>query len=605
MPWGSDRMSRRQTNQSGRSLAANEVPEGLSTERNAEWGSDVIAEMLRLLDLDYLCVNPGASFRGLHDSLVNHLGNENPRMLVALHEEHCIAIAHGYAKASGRMMGAVVHSNVGLMHATMGIFDAWCDRMPVFVLGATGPVDADRRRPWIDWIHTARDQGALVRSYTKWDDQPASVPAAVEAMMRAAQIARSSPQGPVYVNLDVSLQEDRLASQWVKPKIERFAVPPAPAPDPAALDQALAALQSASNPLILMGRVSKTDEDWARRIRLAEQLGARVITDVKPGIAFPLDHPLQTTRPSTVLVPQSIDLLRASDVVLSLDWVDLAGTLKMAWPDGDPPCRVISVSMDRYVHNGWSMDHQGLPAVDVELITTPDRAVAAMGDRLNADGIEPVLPKGSGASLEPVAAQGDQISLPMLASALRQAADQRPISLLRVPISWDARYWPPTHPLDHLGSDGGGGIGSGPGMAIGSALALMGGGRLPVAILGDGDFLMGSNALWTATHYGIPLLIVLYNNRTYLQDEMHQERVAITRGRPVENRWIGLRLTEPEVDLAAMARSQGAIGYGPVREGDALADVFAQAIIDVDDGATVVVDVHCTTDYFGNTTNRA
>jgi thiamine pyrophosphate-dependent acetolactate synthase large subunit-like protein len=476
--------------------------------------------------------------------------------------------------------------------------------MPVFVIGATGPVDADRRRPWIDWIHTARDQGALVRDYTKWDDQPASVPAAVEAMLRAAQIARSAPQGPVYVNLDVSLQEDKLVAQFSPPKIDRYVAPPAPAPDEAALDQALEILQGARDPLILMGRVSKAEELWARRIRFVEQLGARVVTDVKPGIAFPLDHPLQTTRPSTVLVPQSVDLLRAADVVLSLDWVDLAGTLKMAWPDGNPLCRVISVSMDRYIHNGWSMDHQGLPAVDIELITTPDRAIAAMADRLDADGVEPGQHDGRGAGLEPVAILGDKISLPMLACALKQALDPRPVSLLRVPISWDARYWPPAHPLDHIGSDGGGGIGSGPGMAIGSALALMGSGRLPVAILGDGDFLMGANALWTATHYRIPLLIVLYNNRSYLQDEMHQKQVAISRGRPVENRWIGLRLTDPEVDLAAMARSQGAIGYGPVRDADTLSAVFAQAIIDVDNGATVVVDVHCTTDYFGNTTKR-
>ena len=141
-------------------------------EQKELWGSDAIAAMLRALDIPYLALNPGASYRGLHDSIVNYLGNERPQMLLCLHEESAVAIAHGYAKASGRMMGAVLHSNVGLMHGTMAIFNAWCDRVPMLILGATGPWDAAQRRPWIDWIHTASDQGALVRDYTKWDNQP-------------------------------------------------------------------------------------------------------------------------------------------------------------------------------------------------------------------------------------------------------------------------------------------------------------------------------------------------------------------------------------------------------------------------------------------------
>src|SRR4051794_26350013 len=177
----------------------------------AAFGSDVIADTLRALDIPYIALNPGASYRGLHDSLVNYLGNSAPQMLLCLHEEHAIAIAHGYAKVTGRAMAVALHSNVGLFHATMAIFNAWCDRMPVLVLGATGPVDAPKRRPWIDWIHTARDQGAIVRSYVKWDDQPASPAAAREALLRAAWLAQAAPMGPVYVNLDAGMQEARLA----------------------------------------------------------------------------------------------------------------------------------------------------------------------------------------------------------------------------------------------------------------------------------------------------------------------------------------------------------------------------------------------------------
>ena len=183
----------------------------------ARWGSDAIAEMLQLLDIPYLALNPGASYRGLHDSLVNHLGNTQPQMLLCLHEESAVALAQGYAKVSDKMMGAVLHSNVGLMHATMSIFNAWCDRIPMLLLGATGPWDAARRRPWIDWLHTVSDQGALIRDYTKWDNQPGSVPAAQEALLRACQIAMTAPRGPTYVNLDAAIQEAPLPSMPVRP----------------------------------------------------------------------------------------------------------------------------------------------------------------------------------------------------------------------------------------------------------------------------------------------------------------------------------------------------------------------------------------------------
>src|SRR6058998_2767270 len=174
-------------------------PEAQTT---TSWGSDAIAELLRALEIPYIALTPGASFRGLHDSLVNHLGNTRPELLLCLHEESAVAIAHGYAKVTGRPLAVALHANVGLMHASMAVFNAWCDRMPVLLIGATGPVDADKRRPWIDWVHTARDQGALIRGYAKWDDQPASPAAAREALVRAKWIAETAPQGPVYVNLD-------------------------------------------------------------------------------------------------------------------------------------------------------------------------------------------------------------------------------------------------------------------------------------------------------------------------------------------------------------------------------------------------------------------
>ncbi len=242
----------------------------LANEPGDYWGSDAMALMLRELDLPYVALNPGASYRGLHDSLVNLLGNSAPQMLLCLHEEHAIAMAHGYAKVTGKPMGAIVHSNVGLMHATMAIFNAWCDRVPVYVLGATGPVDAAKRRPWIDWIHTAQDQGALVRNYTKWDDQPASVPAAAELLLRAYKMMMTAPRGPVYVCLDAALQESRIGALPPLPGAARFRPPAAVAPDPAAAAEAAAMLSTAERPLILVGRSARGDAEWQRRVRLAE-----------------------------------------------------------------------------------------------------------------------------------------------------------------------------------------------------------------------------------------------------------------------------------------------------------------------------------------------
>jgi thiamine pyrophosphate-dependent acetolactate synthase large subunit-like protein len=196
-------------------------PEG-KPDDNVAWGSDIAAQMLRRFDIPYVSLNPGASYRGLHDSLVNHLGNERPGILVCLHEDHSVSIAHGYARATGEPMACVLHANVGLFHGMMGMFNAWCDRAPMLVLGATGPVDTEKRRPWIDWIHTMRDQGALVRGFVKWDDQPTSAEGLLESLARAHLLTRSAPTAPVYVCLDAGLQEQKLEKELQWPDLARL-----------------------------------------------------------------------------------------------------------------------------------------------------------------------------------------------------------------------------------------------------------------------------------------------------------------------------------------------------------------------------------------------
>ena len=577
----------------GRALPADAAdPQIASLERPAStlanapgFGSDVVADTLRALDIPYIALNPGASYRGLHDSIVNYLGNEKPQMLLCLHEESAVAIAHGYAKVTGRAMAAAVHSNVGLMHATMAIFNAWCDRAPVLVIGATGPVDAMKRRPWIDWIHTARDQGALIRPYTKWDDQPASPGAAQESLLRATWIANTQPQGPVYVNLDAEMQEEKLREP-VKPLDPKRHMPEVPlAPAPETIKTVAALLKAAKSPVIMAGRGSRSIDAWHARVALAEALNARVLTDLKIAAAFPTDHPLVAGAPATIApVGAAQEALQKADVILSLDWVDLASAVK-----GLDNATIVQASLDHRVHNGWSMDHQGLPPVDHFLSADPDRVVLALLAELGV-AAKPAKPYTPVRVDEP-ALPNDAVLVEHLARALKREVGDREFALTHLPLSWNGGWWPFRHPLDYLGSDGGGGVGGGPGHSVGAALALKGSGRLPIAICGDGDTMMGITALWTAAHYRIPLLLVVANNRSFYNDEVHQERMARMRNRPVENKWIGQRISDPDIDIAAMARAQGATGFGPITTQDELGPVFAQAIAAVEAGGVAVVDV--------------
>jgi thiamine pyrophosphate-dependent acetolactate synthase large subunit-like protein len=573
-------------------LAGIERPEALPPKGNALFGSDAIAEVLRSLDIPYIALNPGASYRGLHDSLVNHLGNVRPQMLLCLHEEHAVAIAQGWAKVTGTPMLVGVHSNVGLFHATMAIFNAWCDRMPVIVLGATGPVDAAKRRPWIEWIHTAQDQGAIVRGYVKWDAQPASPAAAREALLRGAWLAKTAPQGPVYINLDAGLQEEPLAEPLPEIDPGRFMPPVTATVSDRHIDALLDLLKQAKSPVFLIGRVGRSEQGWKQRVALAEAFNARVVTDLKVGAAFPTDHRLHVGSPGVFLLPEAMDALAAADVIVSLDWVDLAGTLRMACK-GAPSGKVVQVSLDHVLHNGWSADHQGLPPVDLFLAAEPDQVVASLAEKIGRT--EPEQPAPT--TPPPIPKPTGFIAVADMAAVLRNVVGDRLVSLLHLPLSWDGASWPFRHPLDFLGSDGGGGIGGGPGIAVGAALALRGSGRLPIAICGDGDFLMGATALWTATHYRVPVLFVIANNQSFFNDEVHQERVARMRDRPVENKWIGMRMTDPEIDLTGIARAQGATGIAPVKSMDQLEAAFRQAIAAVDAGGVAVVDVRVITGY--------
>src|SRR5581483_6092105 len=352
--------------QPGRTPAALQAAAGPRLS-SAEYGSDVIVEMLRETGIPYVALNPGASFRGIHDSLVNFGHGQPPEIILCTHEEVAVAMAHGYARVTGRPMAAALHDIVGLQHATMAIFNAWCDRVPMLLLGGTGPMDSDKRRPWIDWVHTALVQGNQVRDYVKWDDQPASVEAFPESLLRAYRLATTEPQGPVYVCFDATLQEQEVGSPVQIPDARRFASPVPPAAGPRALREAASLLVQARFPLIVADNAGRSPEAVPALQSLAELLGCGVV-DIGGYFNFPSGHVLDVTaaRP---------EALARADVILALDVNDLASALaaragrdrvglELALP---PEARSIHVTRADYLQHSWASDVQKLMPVDIPI----------------------------------------------------------------------------------------------------------------------------------------------------------------------------------------------------------------------------------------------
>ncbi len=553
------------------------------------WGSDVAAQMLRRLGIRYVSLNPGASYRGLHDSLVNHLGNENPSMVLCLHEDAAVSIAHGYAKATGEPMACVLHSNVGLMHGAMGIYNAFCDRAPMIVLGATGPLDAAERRPWIDWIHTSADQAEIIRNFIKWDDQPLSAGALVEAMSRAFLLTRTEPPAPVYICLDAGLQEASLESEPAWPEVSRLQ-PPSPSRAAASdIRKAADMLSNAERPLLLIGRTDWSVESWDARVALAERLGACVMTDLKCRAAFPTDHPSHVAPPVPRFTPATRDILNEADVVLSLDWPVPGAAFRVGDTRKHRPTLIHS-SLDHTLHNGAHANYHALADAELRLSSSADSTVA---DLLEALGPGTAKPWRAALPRKQRSADTNRISIAGVAAALHDAVDDPDrVTLAALCRGWPFDLWPLRSPLAYLGKDGGGGIGSGPGLSVGAALAMHTHGRHTIAVLGDGDFCMGATAIWSAVHARIPLLVLINNNRSYYNDELHQETVARRRNRPVTNRWIGQRISNPDLDIAKLAEAQGAVGIGPVMRTADLAAALARGVEVLVSGGVAVIDIH-------------
>jgi acetolactate synthase-1/2/3 large subunit len=584
---------------------------GLGGSRSgAEFGSDYIVEILRALGIEFAAFNPGSSFRGIHDSIVNFGDTRFPEPIECCHEEISVAIAHGYAKATGKPMVAIAHNVVGLQHATMAIFNAWVDRVPILVLGGTGPVDPYRRRPRIDWIHTALVQGNLVRDFVKWDDQPPSLGASAESLTRAYKVATTEPTAPVYVCFDTELQEMRADPDLVIPDPAQFSTPTKLAPDPVALERLADVLASSQRPVLVADLVGRNPDAVAALVALAEALGAPVL-DQGGRFNMPTTHPLDASGANN-------DALREADVVLLLDVQDPYGALTtvnrvLRTTEYVQPadCKVVSLGVNDLLVRSWTGDYQRQVPTDMNIA-----ADTSVGLPLLVDLVRERLVRNSAARdrFSTRGATWADRHRDLRARWRREAEasrDRSPLSVGAVAAElgevikdedwwvvngdlrgWARRLWDFREPYQYLGGSGGAGLGYGMGASIGAALAARNTNRLTVNLQADGDFLFGPGALWTAAHHHVPMLVVLHNNRSLYNSEEHGIQIAEHRERPVENAGIGTQITDPNVDFATLARSFDCYGEGPISQMSELRPALERALRVVkEEGKLAFVDV--------------
>ncbi len=568
------------------------------------WASDVIVDLLHAYDLPHASLNPGASYRGLHDSIVNY-GRNRPTMMLCQHEETAVQIAHGYAKATGKPMVAILHNLVGLLHANMAIYYAYIDRAPIFIVGATGPMDETRRRPRIDWIHTAQGQGEAVRQYTKWDYQPHTIDGVPESFARAYGVMMTQPQGPVYMIYDAWLQEQKLDHEVKLPPAGAVKVPSRIGPDPAALARAAEMIAAAEHPVAIVEYTGRDHEAFHSLVDLAETAGIAVY-DIGSRMNFPNRHPLNASL--------SKDAFRSADLVACLDardWekptTELVSTtreLKSVVPAG---AKWIEIGFGDLELSSWAMDYQRMNHADLRVMADTTLAMpmltALLKERIAKDAKLAARIKARSADI----AANNQARRERWAKEAREDWDASPITLPRLASEvweairgedwvltagtleeWTRKLWDFERPYRHPGRS----LGTATqfGISLGVGLAHCDQKRLVVDLQPDGDLMFDAGAMWVAAKHRIPMLVVMYNNRAYYNDWEHQIRMAKLRGTPVARAHIGMDMDDPAPDFASMARSMGWYSEGPIDDPRNIAAALARAIAKVKAGQPALLD---------------
>jgi thiamine pyrophosphate-dependent acetolactate synthase large subunit-like protein len=575
-------------------------------------GSDFMVDVIRSLGIEYCAANPGSSFRGIHESMVNYSGNKMPELLTCLHEESSAAMAHGYAKIEGKPMMIMVHGTVGLQHASMAIYNAYCDRVPIFIV-AGNILDVNYRRGNAEWVHSVQDCAAMVRDYTKWDDNPVSLSHFAESAVRAYKIAMTPPYEPVLIVADGKLQEEPIEEKNLR--IPKLVMSAPPQGDAGAVRETARMLVAAENPVIVAGRAARTQHGMELLVELADLLQARV-HDQRLRMNFPTAHPLYGNPGTLPLNPNVAD----ADLLLALEAQDVWTMTHRMTPLNrfgmesssklKPEAKVITLSALDLNHKANYQDFGRYMEADLSITGDAEATLPALIEEvkraLTADRRRTIQDRGkkivaanlaarrADRELAAVGWDASPISTARLSAELWAQVKTEDWSLVswdRMLSSWPTRLWDFSKYYQFIGTHGGSGMGYGLPAAVGAALANKKHGRLSINIQPDGDLCYAPGVLWTAAHHQIPMLTIMHNNRAYHEERMYIALLGAKYDRSPETSDIGTALKGPNIDYASIAKGFGLYAEGPIENPRDLAPAIRRGIERVKKGEPVLIDV--------------
>ena len=580
-----------------------------------QWGSDFLVDLLGAYGFEYASFNPGASFRGIEESLRNY-SDGVPEVIQVQNEAISVAIAHGYAKATGEPALCLLHDTVGTLNGSMGVYNAYVDRVPVVMLGGNGPLRKSERRPWIDWIHSHQDQASLVRDFVKWDDEPAHVDGLAESLLRGIRISNTRPKGPVYLTIGHDLQENELDEPIPVPDLSDFEPPTRMATDPDALERAAETLADADLPVILVDQVGDSRRAVDALVDLAETLGAPVVDSyghLPHRYNFPNTHPMDLT---------GTDAVSEADIVLALDvWsvpmktstVD-RGTHEVTSLLADD-ITLIDIGTDDLEASSLTYDYSEFPRADQSILADTHLAVPALRDAVADALADDRRARERAESRYDRWGERHREQRETWRQQAEDAGDDSPIapSYLALELGdviagdewvvvagtlagWPHRLWDIDGFDKYIGGmSGGGGVGYQLGAAVGGALAYEDSGRVPINLQSDGALLQFLGGLWTVEHHDVPLFTVVHNNGCLYNSTRHRMELAAVRGRDdsFESALVGTSTRDPRPDYGAIAETFDIEGFGPVTDPGDLRETLADAWEVAKRGNPVLVDVHC------------
>jgi thiamine pyrophosphate-dependent acetolactate synthase large subunit-like protein len=574
-------------------------------------GSDFMVDVLKSVEIDFVFSNPASSCRGIHESIVNYGGNKKPEFITCMHEESAVAMTHGYFKVAGKPAAALCHGTVGLQHAAMAVYNAWCDRAASFIM-VGNRMDANTRQPGVPTIHAVQDPGSLIRDFTKWDDNPQSLQHFAESAVRAYKIAMTPPHEPVLLAVEEKLQEDAIEKGPRPLVIPKLNMVSPPAGDPNAVREAAKLLAMADNPVIVADRVGRTPAGVKHLVELAEALNAPVV-DQLGRMNMPNNHPL--------CVIGGANLIGQSDCVLGLELTDFWGTVNNMDDSATadyrtrlkPGTKLISIGVgDLYIRANYQDFERYQPvdiAIGADAETTLPMLTEYVKQAIPADRRAMIAARGDKAKKGQAAARER-----MLKAAADNAWNASPISSARFsaeiwnqirnenwalvsrdssPSNWPHRLWTFDQHHQFIGGPGGAGIGYGLPAAVGASFAhrAIDSSRICINIQNDGDSMYAPGALWTASHHKIPMLTIMWNNRAYHQEIMHLQRMANWRQRDVTTAHIGTTIWDPFVQYEKLAEALGQVGIGPITDPKDLGAAIKRGLEAVKMGEPVLINV--------------